>query len=87
MKKYGDLIFSEIWQKNPWKIASGVWRRVHVKNGLFKWAKRFKEGELESVDHDPRQGAPITSCIEVNVGQARKTVTGQFFVGVLEQRG
>lgn len=44
------------------------------KTRVFEWAKRFKEGR-ESLDDDPREGAPVTSCTAANVDRLRALIT------------
>ncbi len=44
------------------------------KTRVFEWARRFREGR-ESVEDDPREGAPVSSRTEPNVERLRALVT------------
>jgi hypothetical protein len=44
------------------------------KTRVFEWAKRFKEGR-ESVEDDPRAGAPVTARTDENVERLRARIT------------
>ncbi|XP_055918322.1 protein GVQW3-like [Eupeodes corollae] len=44
------------------------------KTRVFEWAKRFKE-ERESVEDNPRKGAPVTSRTDANVDLLRMLIT------------
>ncbi|XP_055910874.1 protein GVQW3-like [Eupeodes corollae] len=44
------------------------------KTRAFEWAKRFKAGR-QSVEDDPREGAPVTSRTDENVVRLRMLIT------------